>query len=111
MSISDTIMVTGLMLFAFFMLKVLFESRRFLHHLETHHSAEFAKLGFPHWKMQWGDPSLRLAMKYIRQRQFEYLKDEDLETYYKAIRIYERFAWFAGAIAIMATIAGPYMGM
>ena len=109
MTITDTIMAAGLLLFAMFMLKVLFETRAFLRHLEAKHPAEFAKLGFPHWKIQWGDPSLRLAMKYIRKRQFEPLGDEVLEASYKAIKVYERFAWLAGVIAIVATIAGPYV--
>jgi hypothetical protein len=108
MPISDVIMVSGLFVFAFFMLKVLFETRRFLKYLEENHPGEFAKLGFPHWKIQWGDPSLRLAMKYIRKRQFAPLGDENLETSYKAIRVYERFGWLAGGIAVLATIAGPY---
>ncbi len=109
MAVTDTIMIAGLVLFGMFMLKVLFETRAFLKHLEEKHPGEFAKLGFPDWKIQWGDASLRLATKYIRQRQFEPLKDEVLERSYRAIRIYERYAWAAGAIAIVATLAGPYL--
>lgn len=108
MPIADIVMVGGLLLFAAFMMKTLFQTRAFLRHLEEHHPGEFAKLGFPHWKIQWGDRSLRLATKYIRKRQFEALNDEVLETSYRAILMYERFAWLAGAVAIVAAITEPF---
>lgn len=110
MSLSETIMVAGLLLFAVFMLLVLFESRAFLRHLEAHHPGEFAKLGFPNWKIQWGDRSLRLAMKYIRQRQFAPLHDAALEKSYRAIRLYDRLGWALAAAAFIAALAGPFIG-
>jgi hypothetical protein len=109
MTITDTIMAAGLIMFGMFMLKVFFETRAFLKHLETHHNEEFQKLGCPHWRLQWSDASLRVATKYIREHQFESLNDEVLESSYRAIKTYERFAWVAGAIAVAATIAGPYL--
>jgi hypothetical protein len=110
MSASEIIMVAGMLFFAMFMMKSLFETRRFLKYLEENYPAEFTKLGFPNWKIQWGDRSLRIATKYIRQRQFEQLKDENLELSYKLIKNYERFAWVCGAVALIAPLAGLYLG-
>jgi hypothetical protein len=107
-TLADTIMTAGLLLFGMFMLKVFLETRAFLKHLQERHPEEFAKLGAPHWRLQWSDAALRTAMKYIRERQFEPLHDNVLQTSYRAIIVYERFAWGSGAIAVIATLAGPF---
>ena len=108
MTLTDTIMTAGLMLFGMFMFKVFLETRAFLKQLEERHPEEFQRLGCPHWKLQWSDAALRAAVKYIRERQFEPLNDEALKSSYRAIIIYERFAWGSGAIAVIATLAGPF---
>ena len=72
----------------------------FFKYLEKNHSDEFAKLGYPKWRIQFGDVILRNAIKYIHTKAFEPLGDEELMNHYRSIRNAERLAYAMAAVAL-----------
>lgn len=68
--------------------------------LEKKHPDEFARLGCPKWRIQFGDVVLRNAIKYIHAKAFEPLGDEELMNHYRSIRNAERLAYAMAALAL-----------
>ena len=76
----------------------------FFKYLEKAHPNEFAALGQPRWRIQFGDVVLRNAIKYIHTKAFERLGDEQLMSHYRSIRNAERLAYAMATVALGLTL-------
>ncbi|MEA3373031.1 MAG: hypothetical protein U9Q62_04995 [Campylobacterota bacterium] len=90
-----------------FILAVLWQlaaTNTFFKYLEKEHPNEFARLGYPKWRIEFGNVILRNAIKYIHTKSFEPLGDEELMNHYRSIRNAERLAYAMAALALGSSI-------
>jgi hypothetical protein len=104
----NTLFIVSVFIFIGGMLKQIFETNAFFSLLKHKHPKTWEELGRPKWNIQFGDPTFRNAVKYIRQRRFSELGDPELERSYKAMRRAERVALFAAAAAAMVVLAEAF---
>lgn len=100
----NTIFIISVFIFIGGMLKQIFETNTFFSLLKNRHPETWNALGRPKWNIQFGDPTFRNAVTYIRQRRFSELDDPELEQCYKTMRRAERIAFFAAATAISVVL-------
>jgi len=100
----NLLFITATALFAVAIVKQLLEINAFLKQLRDRHSAQYETMGAPRWSIQFGDPSFRRAIKYIRAREFAELNDPELERVYKAIKRADRIAVISAVTAVAVTL-------
>ena len=96
-------------IFAFVVMMVMYslEIKRFFMHLKEAHKEVYEALNRPRWNIQLGDPSLRLAMKYIKKREYRNLHDAALEEIHKKMRL---FGYLATLFALLTLVATFFTG-
>jgi hypothetical protein len=104
----NTLFIVSVFIFIGGMLKQIFETNAFFSRLRNNHPETWEELGRPRWNIQFGDPTFRNAVQYIRQRHFSELGDPELERSYQAMKRAERVALFAAAAAAMVVLAEAF---
>jgi hypothetical protein len=104
----DTLFIVSVFVFIAGMLKQIFETNAFFSLLKNNHPETWNALGRPKWNIQFGDPTFRNAVKYIRQRRFSELDDPELERSYNAMRRAERIALYAGVVAVAVVLVEAF---
>lgn len=87
------------LLFIVAMLLQIFTIQAFFNRLEKGHASLYEEMGRPKWRIQLADDAFKRGLKYIRSRQFQELKDEELQALYKKIK---RTDYAALGFAILA---------
>lgn len=107
--IYNTLFSASIVVFIFAMAKHVIALDHFLARMGTHHKELFSQLGSPRWSLQWGDPTFREAVKWIKRREFASLNDDELERHFKMMRRTNAVAVFAGVAAVGVVIVQTVM--
>lgn len=91
----------SMVLFVVALLRHFGESRYIFKLIKERYPEKWDELGHPRWGIQFGDPTLREALNYIRHRKFEELGDADLLAAYKRQKNAERLAYLCAAAVIL----------
>ena len=95
--------IAAMMAFVIMMAMYSLEIKRFFMHLKERHNEVYEALNRPRWNFQLGDPSLRLAMKYIKKKAYRNLEDKTLEEIHDKMKLFGYLATFFAILTLIAT--------
>lgn len=87
-----------------------YQTNAFFLRLKDKHKDTWKELGQPQWKIHFGDSGFKNAMKYIRQKKFENLNDDELLGCYKRIKRIEYAALAIAALILLLTVLDVLKG-
>ncbi len=100
----------SMLLFVIALLRHFGETRHIFKVIEERYPEKWDALGHPRWGIQFGDPTLREALNYIRHRTFRELNDDDIELAYRRLKNAERLALFS-ALSVLGLMVLDTMNL
>ncbi len=94
--------LTGMLAFVLMMLMYSLEIKAFFIYLKEKHNDEYLLLNSPKWNFQLGDPTLRLAMKYIKKKGYLHLNDKALEDIHVKMKLFYRLALISAVVTLVS---------
>ncbi len=105
----SALFLLGLLLLTIFLVKQILNTTAFLKRLEQEHPTLFHSLGRPRWSIQFGDLAFRQTLKKIRSHHFSYLEDEELEGFYRQIKLADKGILVSGLSLFAITAADIFV--
>lgn len=100
----NTLFTLAALLFIVAMVVQILATQAFFNRLNSAHHELYLQMGKPRWKIQLTDDAFRDAVRYIRSRQFEELKDPELFGIYKKIKMSDYAAISLAVLAVAITL-------
>ena len=97
----NILFITFAFSFLFLISAHVYLTNAFFLQLKKAHEATWKSLGQPRWRIHFGDPTFQEAMKYIRQKKFIDLDDDELMQCYRKIK---RVEYVSASIAVLIVI-------
>jgi len=96
------VQISAMIAFVLMMIMYSLEIKAFFMYLKEKHNEEYLALNSPKWNFQLGDPTLRLAMKYIKKKGYIHLKDKELDSIVSKMKLFYRLALAAALITLVS---------
>ena len=100
----NTVFTLAALFFIAAMVLQILATQAFFNRLNSAHHKRYIEMGRPRWKIQIADDSFRNAVKYIRSRGFDELKDPELTRIYKKIKLADYSAIASALLAVGVTL-------